>query len=189
MKWIYSNLSILISCGAFLISLISIVLSILSYRRDRWKLSLEARIEGRVYRTENGKVLPISPTRIRGELIVKASNIGRRSLTIEKICLQVFEDEVDALNALPTHHQQLFIIERVEHLGPVARFAFISPQAFPVQLSENDPMTAKMTLLAIDPLSRKRFCLVYVTGRRKPISINCWNGKSRQPQPRYFSGS
>jgi hypothetical protein len=180
-KWIYSNLSTIIACLALFISL-------RIYRRDRWKLSLEAWIEGRSYRTEDGKVLPISPTQIRGELIVKASNVGRRSLTIEKICLQVFEDDIATLKALPKNHQELFRIERDEHIGAVARFAFMHPQDFPVQLNENEPMTADMSLFGIDPLSRSRFCIVYVTGRVKPIKLQRTIHPLR-PTRRYFSGS
>jgi len=101
-----SNISIGISGFALLISAISIILSILSYRKDRWKLSLEAWIHRRGFITE-GQVLmpgavpmPNSPTQVRGELFVKMANIGRRAVTIEKICLQIFEDEIDRLKEL-----------------------------------------------------------------------------------------
>jgi len=184
--WDKSDVSIGISCGAFLISVISIILSILSYRKDRWKLSLEAWIKG----SEFCPGMPVSPTTTRGELFVKIANIGRRALTIEKICLQVFEDEIEGLTTLSKPpFRPVVRMEMVEHIGSVARFAFVSPQGgFPVQLSENEPMTAEMILLGLDPLSRSRFCLVYVTGRREPIKIPC-GGKDHRPKIRYFSGS
>jgi hypothetical protein len=90
-----ASLSLFISCGAFLISVISIILSTLSYRKDRWKLSLEAWIQTRVSN------LPNSPSLGQGRLLVKAANIGRRALTIEKICLQVFEHELEQLRKVP----------------------------------------------------------------------------------------
>ena len=120
---------------------------------------------------------------VRGKLFVKMANTGRRSLTIEGIWLQVFEDELEGLRKT-----ELVYTERVERLGFVARFAFRQGE-FPAQLGENEPKFSDITLLGLDPLSRKRFCLVYVTGRRKPIKIQCWDGKSRRPEPRRFSGS
>jgi hypothetical protein len=183
--WDKSEVSIGISCGAFLISVISIILSILSYRKDRWRLSLEAWIKG--YELNPG----MPPNATRGELFVKMANIGRRALTIEKICLQVFEDEIEELNTLskPQSRTVLVRIEMVEHIGSVARFPLTRPQGgFPVQLTENEPMTAEMILLGLDPLSRRRFCLVNVTGRRKPIKIP-FGGKDHRPKIRDFSGS
>jgi hypothetical protein len=169
------TVSIVIACCALFVSFISITLSVLSYRKDRWKLSLEAWI-GR----QEGL--------IQAHLFVKVANVGRRALTIEKICLQVFEDEIEALNKLNTSRQRLAIIERVEHIGSVARFPHTLSKGFPVQLGENEPTTVELILMGIDPLSRSRFCLVYVTGRRAPIKIPC-GVKDRRSKTRFFSGS
>jgi hypothetical protein len=176
--WNAPTVSIIIACCALLISFISITLSVLSYRKDRWKLLLEAWIKPRA----SGN----PPTVVRGYLFVKLSNIGRRAVTIEKICLQLFEDEIEGLSGMNSMGHST--IERIEHIGYTVRFRFTNPKGFPVQLGENTPLTAEMILLVLDPVSRRRFCLVYVTGR-KPIKIQCWIGGTLRPKPRKFSGS
>ena len=128
---------------------------------------MEAWIEGREF--SHGVLSNSNATRtMEGELFVKMANTGRRSLAIEGIWLQAFEDELEGLRKT-----ELVYTERVERLGFVARFAFRQGE-FPAQLGENEPRFSDITLLGLDPLSRKRFCLVYVTGRRKPIQIQCW---------------
>lgn len=113
------TISIVIACCAFLISFISITLSLLSYRKDRWKLSLGAWIEA------PAPSIPSFPKAIRGRLFVETKNIGRRTLTIEGIALQVFKDELEEIRK-----SELARIEKVERIGFVAYF--MSAQSFPV---------------------------------------------------------
>jgi hypothetical protein len=177
-----STISIGIALGAFLISLVSLLVSILGYRKDRWKLSLEAWIE------PSKSSPPFFEGSIRGRLFVKAANIGRRALTIEQIHLQVFEDEVEELRK----NEHVWTGKK-ERRGAVASFPYTRPRGFPVQLDENEPMTAEMSLLGIDSAnleSRNRRCIVYVTGRRKLIKIRLGlAGDSLPRKVRYFSGS
>jgi|SRR5271165_354834 len=171
-EWITSNISILIACLALLISFVSITLSLLGYRKDRWKLYLQAWIEG-----------PASPstTNIRRWLFVSAKNIGRRVLTIENIFVQVFEDELEELRKI-----QVVALTSIQGIGSVAYFP-PSGVRFPTQLGENEPVTAEVPLLGLHSLSRSRLCIVNVTGRRRLIKIPI--GGNRRRKAHYFSGS
>jgi hypothetical protein len=176
-----STISIVISVGAFLISVVSIVLSVLNYRKDRWKISLSAWIE------PLKSSVPVHQGAIRGHLFVKAANLGRRTLTIEKMYLQVFGDELEELRK--NGHVWT---DKIERIGAVASFPYASTARFPAQLGENEPMTARMSLLGLDSAnleSRNRRCIVYVIGRRKPIKIRCEvPGDSRELNVHYFYG-
>jgi hypothetical protein len=128
--------------------------------------------------------MPDFPALVQGRLLVKDANIGRRALTIEKIYVQVFEDELEELRKAPVAE-----VGRVERIGFVARFTtFTRPSRFPVQLGENEPINVEMIIGRVDDLSRNRFCLVYVTGSTKPIKLQCAI-HPRRPHRRYFSGS
>lgn len=172
----------IIASGALLISVVSIILSILNYRKDRWKLSLEAWI--RIQTMSQ----PTKEQSRRGWLCVKAANIGRRALTIEKIYLQVFGDEIEELRKTP-----LVEMGRIDRIGMVACFRLYTPAGFPIQLNENEPITAEAPLARGDPAkleSRSRQCVVSVTGRRKPIKIRCGlPGDSGERKVHHFSGS
>jgi hypothetical protein len=136
-----TTISILISCLALFISIVSIGISILNYKKDRWKLSLEARI-----RIEK-MLVPDGAQTGRGRLFLKAANIGRRALTIEKIFLQVFSDEIEELRSTP-----LVEVSSIEQIGTVAFFRTITPNRFPIQLAENEPITAQAILVCGDPV-------------------------------------
>src|SRR5260370_3755681 len=107
----------------------------------------------------------MSPSVAQGRLLVKAANIGRRALTIEKIYVQGFQNELEELRKAPVAE-----VGRVERIGFVARFTtFTRPSRFPVQLGENEPITVEMIIVRVDDLSRNRFCLEQLaTTKRDP---------------------
>jgi len=105
----------------------------------------------------------------RGGLFLRAANIGRRALTIEKIFLQVFSDEIEELRTTP-----LVEIDTIERIGTVAFFRTITPNRFPIQLAENEPITAEAMLVCgdpakLDPLAGKKVHKT-VKFRRRPIA-------------------
>jgi hypothetical protein len=61
----------------------------------RGDLKLQSQIKGQV---SSNPTFPSGA--IRGRLFVKMANIGRRVVTIEKICLQVFQEELEELRKI-----------------------------------------------------------------------------------------
>jgi len=180
MKVDTSTISIFISVGALLISGFSIFLSILNYRKDRWKLSLEPWIE------PGPSNPPFHPGSIRATLFVRVANIGRRALTIENIRLEVFEDEIEELDK-----SELASVKRQSN-GWIAAFHYVGPQ-MPAQLDENEPMRFEFSLVAVDSekfTSKNRRCIINVTGRKKPIKVWCGlPSDSGDRKVYHFSGS
>lgn len=123
-----------------------------------------------------------------GRLYVRASNVGRRALTIEEIFLQVFPDELEELRTTP-----LARVGKMKRIEYVAIYAFKTPKDFPLKLVENQPITVEIILAGLDReklSSTRRLCAVRVTGRKKPATIRCIvPGEFRQTDPKYFSGS
>jgi hypothetical protein len=175
-----SAISLGISIGAFLVSVASIWLSIANYRKDRWKLSIEAKIQLR--RLPEGDQSDSPP----GRLLVTAANIGRRALTIENIDIQVFQDEIEGFQGTAVQ------IRKMDRVGYVAVSFFKTPRDFPKQLKENEPLQVEILLVGFDHAKakeRRRLCIVRVTGRRKPALVRCRLPGEHDSRPTYFSGS
>jgi hypothetical protein len=168
------------SICAFLVSLASIWLSISNYRKDRWKLSIEAKIQ--LLRIPEGAQSDSNP----GRLLVTAANIGRRALTIENIDIQVFEDEIEGFQGTAVE------IRKMDRVGYVAVSFFKTPKDFPKQLKENDPLKVEIFLVGFDRAKakdRRRLCIVQIVGRRKPALVRCRLPGDHDSRPTYFSGS
>lgn len=170
------------SCLALGVSAVSFLLSFFSYRKDRWRLSLEAWIEAQTLTPGTSVDANLIPGLIRGRLFVNAANTGRRPITIQNIRLQVFKDELTDFRKT-----ELVRIDEVAPFGFVAGFAATFPRC-PLQLSENEPVLFEAAVSGLDPLSRSRICIVDVTGRKNPIRVACETDRQRCKR-RYFSGS
>lgn len=158
-------MSIAISLCAFLVSCISITLSLLNYRKDRWKLAVTAWI----YVPRSSE--PSLPDPPNGRLGLKASNVGRRQLTLGEIFVQVFSDEIEELR-----NQPLVQTFTKGGLGCFASFAAKYPSKFPLQLKESEPITVDVILVGIEKEkleSRERLCLLSITGRKKLVKFPC----------------
>lgn len=159
--------AILIAWLALAVSTVSLVISILNFRRDRGRVSAEAAI--RIRFTEHEASVGGEDKRV-GRFWVKVTNVGRRPVTLEDIGLEVFADEVPKLRAKNS-------AATVREQAGVGFFAaFPQELTFPVSLKESEPIETEQWLPDNDLeayTQRRRRALVAVIGRRRPLLFRC----------------